>query len=400
MSVKVARLAVAAMLAVALSACGNDAKPAGSSDSLPDIKLGAWLPLSGAQAAYGVPQKAGAEAYFKALNAAGGIKGRKIQWIVKDNAYDPQQTVQVARQLIDQEKVMAIVAAQGTAQSQAAFPYVLDQSKVPIINPYGGLAAWFTPPKPLLFGAQVLYEDQAAALGAWAVQDGKKKILVVHSDPKTFVAVAAQVGPAAKKIDPSVTVNTLAVKFNTTNYAPVVQDIKKRYADADAIVILLAAPEAAAYLKEAKLQGMTVQNYGWAPTASEDITKIAGDAANGLLAVSQVRVPSDNNPQIQAYRDAMAKYAPDQQVGFISLIQYAQAMVFGEILKTISGEITADSIVKAFESASKVVTDILPPMSYSTTQHLGTRDVQRVKVDGGKFVSVGDFYTPPPLSAA
>src|SRR3954447_12033227 len=134
---------LAATVVLALTACAGPS--AGGNDN--EITIGAWYPLTGAVAASGVPQKAGAEAYFKMVNDRGGINGHKVNWIVKDNAFDPQQTVQIARQLIGQDKVAAIVAANGTSQAEAAFPFVLQQSKVPILNELGGLDSWYNPPR-------------------------------------------------------------------------------------------------------------------------------------------------------------------------------------------------------------------------------------------------------------
>ncbi|MEU5345973.1 ABC transporter substrate-binding protein, partial [Streptomyces sp. NPDC020766] len=175
---------VATLAAVTLTAnacAGQDSAGAGGNSS--EITIGAWMPLTGAVAAYGVPQKAGADAYFKMINAKGGINGRKVRWIVKDNAFDPQQTVQIARQLVGQDKVAAIVNANGTAQAEAAFPFVLQQSKVPIVNEGGGSESWYDPPRPGLFGTQTLYEDQAAAVAAGGGEVGAQKKHVVGSEP-------------------------------------------------------------------------------------------------------------------------------------------------------------------------------------------------------------------------
>ncbi len=303
-----------AVLALALSACGRGSDAAASNGP---IKIGAWMPLTGPVAASGVPQKTGTEVYFKWLNDHGGINGRTVQWIVKDNAYDPQQTVQVARQLVGQDKVIAIVNANGTAQAEAAFPFVLQQSKVPILNELGGAASWYSPPRPLLYGVQTLYEDQAAAIAGWAVQSGARRLLVVHSDPAAFLNVAKQAEPAAKQVDPGASVDLLPVKFQTTDYSPVVSQVRSR--NPDAVLLILAAPEAAAYLKEAKLQGLHLPTYGYAPTASAATLTLAGDAAEGFNAVQLVKSPNDDDPAVGEFKDAMAKYAPGQPADFIAL---------------------------------------------------------------------------------
>ncbi|MFI5798977.1 ABC transporter substrate-binding protein [Streptomyces sp. NPDC051677] len=387
-----ATTAVLAVVALTANACGGQ-DSAGAAGSSSEIHIGAWLPLSGAVAAYGVPQKAGADAYFKMLNAKGGINGRKVRWTVKDNAFDPQQTVQIARELVGQDKVVAIVNANGTSQAEAAFPFVLTQSKVPILNEQGGAESWYKPPRTGLFGTQTLYEDQAAAIAAWAVQDGAKKILVVHSDPAAFVNVAKQVEPVAKQVDPSVEVNRLAVKFQTTDYTPVISKVK---ADKpQAVILILTSPEAAAFLKEAKLQGLSLPTYAYAPVAAESTVSLAKDAAEGLKAVQLVRAPSDPDPAVKEFRTAMAKYEPGQTAGFLALWGWSNAKVFAEIAKTIKGPVTSQSVITAYEKASAVDPGVSPVMKFSASDHLGTRSVQRVVVKNGVWTSVGDFYTPP-----
>jgi branched-chain amino acid transport system substrate-binding protein len=377
--------ALLAVLVLTLSACGSE-----SGSSSDTIKLGAWLPLSGPGAAAGEPQRVGGDVYFKMLNDKGGINGRKVEWITKDNAYDTQQTVQAARELIGQDRVVAIVNANGTAQTEASFPFVLQQSKVPILNTYGGAENWYTPPRPGLFGVQTLYEDQAAALAQWAVDDGARKILVIHSDPAAFVNVAKQVAPVAKDAD----VELLPVKFQTTDYAPIVSQVKSK--KPDAVITILTAPEAAAYLKEAKLQSFSAPAYGYAPDAQTATLTLAGDAAEGYHAVSWFKLPTDDSPEMKEYRDAMAKYAPDAPVDFSTLTGFAYAKVFAEVAKTIDGDITADSIIQAYRKAENIETGIMPTVSFSDKQHLGATDVLKVTVKGGKWTADSDFLTPPP----
>jgi ABC-type branched-subunit amino acid transport system substrate-binding protein len=162
-----------------------------------EIKLGTWIPLTGALAAYGVPFRAGIDAYIGALNAAGGVKGRKVVVIVEDNAYNPQRTVAAARKLVSRDEVLAIGMPFG-AVSASAFDYTLGEAKVPMINSYGSALEWFNPPKPGLFGAMTLYEDQARTIGRWLVKDGHKSTAVVHSALAGFINVAKMVEPGVR----------------------------------------------------------------------------------------------------------------------------------------------------------------------------------------------------------
>ncbi|MCF7553604.1 ABC transporter substrate-binding protein [Pseudonocardia sp. WMMC193] len=384
---------LAAALTLAIAACGGGGQSAAGGDGSGPITIGAWIPLSGAQAASGVPQMEGAKAYFSWLNDNGGINGRQVNWIVKDNAYDPQQTVQAARALVGQDGVVAIVNANGVAPSEAAFPFVLDQSKIPIVDHYGGVATWYDPARPLLFGTQTLYEDQAAAMAQWAVESGARKLVVVHDDPKAFADVAAQIGPAAARTDAAATTTAVPVKLGTTDFAPAVSQVKAL--GGDAVMLILPAPEAAAYLKAAQLQGVTLPAYGYAPLASNTVVTLAGSAAENFRAVSLVRAPSDPGPAMAQFREVMAKYAPGQPADYSTLLGYANAAVFAEVAKTIQGPVTAESIAEAYRNATAVETGVAPTMSFSADRHVGTRDVQRVTVQGGQWTAVGDFVSAP-----
>jgi len=395
---RVASILAVALTALGVVACGGEETTgAGSGGGAEPIQVGAWFPLTGPIASSGIPQKEGATAYFEQLNAAGGINGRKVEYHTEDNAFDPQQTVQAARKLVGDQKVVAIVAANGTATSAAAFPYVLNQAKVPIINTYGGAGEWYTPPKPGLWGYQTLYEQQGAAAGAWAADEGHKNIVVIRSDPAAFEAVAKYVGPGAKSVDPSVNVTEQVVKFQTTDYSPIVGQLKSK--NPDAVVLILAFPEAAAFLKQAQLQGVNVPAYGYAPTADEGLVKLAGDAAEGYHAVSLTKPSMDPSPAMEEYRAALKQYAPKEQPSSNSAASFAAAKTFGEVLKTIKGDITSESINAAFEKAGTIETGILPPLTYSAEQHLGGTQLQRVAVKDGVFVAEGDFTTPPSVKA-
>jgi ABC-type branched-subunit amino acid transport system substrate-binding protein len=381
------RLTIAAA-AVSLMAAGCGG--AASGDSSGPLKLGAWYPLSGPVAASGVPSEAGAHAYFDMLNANGGINGRKVEFHSVDTAFDAQQTLQAARQLISRDGVQAIVTPNGTAATEATFPFVLQQSKVPIFGTYGGSAAWYNPARPGLFGTQTLYEDQAKVAVSWALKEGAKKIVIVRDDPQAFATVddaATQAIQGAGAI-----ADRVVAKFGSTDYSPYVAAVKQK--NPDAVLLVLPVPEAAAYLNQAALQGLKAPVYAYAPPATGALIKLAGKNAEGFRAVSLTLPPTSDDPAVVEYREAMQKYAPKQEPDFYSIANFAWAKAFAQILKTIHGEINSASITKAIESASNVETGIAPRMSFSSDGHLGTHAVVRVEVKNGQFVPVGDFVSP------
>ena len=368
---------------LALAALPGLAQEQGPGVTDREIKIGTWLPLTGPIAAYGVPQRAGIEAYLSMINDRGGIKGRKFKLIVEDNAYNAQRTVAAARKLISSDGVLAIVVPNGTAQSAAAFSYVLDEAKVPIINAQGGAEDWYNPPRPNLFGAQTLYETQAALLGQWAVADGHKKIVVVHSAVAAFENVASRISPAAKAVKADVMVELYPTKFNTQDYGPIALEIAQK--KPDAVVAILAQGELVALAKELKQQGASTALYSYAPAVSNAIIDLAGPAVEGLKSVSWTVRPTADTPEVREYREALAKYSPDEKPDYLSLFAFGMTKAFVEAVRRIDGPINRASLVKAMYSIQNYNTGIISPVTYGPNQHIGVTGMQRVQIAGGKW---------------
>ena len=276
--------------ALLLSACGSGSS-ASSGSSSKEIKIGAWSDTTSSSAVTGKAVLAGTEAYFDALNAAGGINGKKVDYTTINMNYDPQLAVQAARTLIGKDKVQAIVGAFGTAQTEATFPYVLQQSKTPIVGSYAGLATWYSPARDYLYGAQALYENQASAAAEWAAADGHKSIDVIYEDLASFKEVAESATKAAEAAGS--TTKLVPVKLGTTDYSPVLAQVQKD--KPDAVLLITTVAEAAAYLKERADQHFAAPTYGYGVEADNAILTLAGSAAEGFKAIALTRPPTDDS---------------------------------------------------------------------------------------------------------
>ena len=125
------RLGVATAVLAALAVAGAagarpEADPGVTSTT---VLLGGTVPLTGEAAAFGTVG-AGAKAYFDHVNARGGVHGRKIEYRFYDDAYNPAQTVQLTRTLVEQDRVFAVFNSVGTANNLAIREY-LNAQKVP-----------------------------------------------------------------------------------------------------------------------------------------------------------------------------------------------------------------------------------------------------------------------------
>ena len=149
-----------------------------------EIKLGHCGPYSGPASAYGVIGK-GIEAYWKSVNDAGGINGRKINFITLDDGYSPAKTVEVVRQLVEQDKVLCLFNTLGTPSNTAIQKY-MNQKKVPQLYVATGASKWGKPKEfPWTMGYQPDYHTEAVIYAKHIlanVKDAKVGVLMQNDD--------------------------------------------------------------------------------------------------------------------------------------------------------------------------------------------------------------------------
>jgi branched-chain amino acid transport system substrate-binding protein len=156
----------ASAASAAALASGSRAAMAANAPGITDteIKIGQTMPYSGPASAYGVIGKADV-AYFKMINEAGGINGRKINLISLDDGYSPPKAVEQIRRLVEQEQVAFIFNSLGTPSNYAIRPY-LTENKVPQLFVATGAAMWSDPKNfPWTIGWQPNYQTEAHIFG-------------------------------------------------------------------------------------------------------------------------------------------------------------------------------------------------------------------------------------------
>jgi branched-chain amino acid transport system substrate-binding protein len=177
---RIAALAGASALALGLAACSTpSAAPAeedgggGDATGVTDttVTIGTHTPLTGPAAAGYSSISAAASAYFDYLNDNGGVHGRSIEFIVKDDGYNPANTQTVVRELVQQDGVFAIVNGLGTATHGSVLDF-LNQNGVPDLFVASGSTAWNQPEKyPWTFGYNADYVVEGAALAQYAADE-------------------------------------------------------------------------------------------------------------------------------------------------------------------------------------------------------------------------------------
>src|SRR5271169_6470727 len=164
----IASTALALFAATSTGALAQKKYDTGATDT--EIKIGNIMPYSGPASAYGVTGRTEA-AYFRKINAEGGINGRKIRFISYDDAYTPPKTVEQARKLVESDEVFLIFGALGTPTNTAIQKY-MNAKKVPQLFVQSGATKWNDPKEfPWTMGWAPSYQNEARIYARYILKE-------------------------------------------------------------------------------------------------------------------------------------------------------------------------------------------------------------------------------------
>ena len=304
------------MLAGAIATGATAASGADPGISAKTILLGGTSPLSGPASAYASVAR-GADAYFKYLNARGGVNGRTIAYKYVDDAYNPAQTVQATRQLVEQDKVFAVFNSLGTEHNVATRDY-LNQQKVPQLFVASGATTWGRDAAkyPWTIGFQPSYQAEGWVLGKYLARtQGAAKVAVLfqNDDYGKDLMTGLRQGIARSKV------KIVAAQGYEVTATDVQSQIAKLKASGANTLALFATPKFA-------IQGYVFANrLGWRPlvfnnavSSASNIMTLASEgntnkAVENSVSIAFLKDPTDpkwrTDAAMRLYRSVLAKYA-------------------------------------------------------------------------------------------
>jgi len=304
--------------------------------------------------------KFGIDLYFRVVNDAGGIHGRKVRTIYYDDGYKPQEAVANTKKLVEQDKIFAVLASQGTAPVAATLEY-LEQSRVPLLFPYQGSTV--TRGLKYVVNGMVLYDRQAHMMVDYLVTQRKfKTFAVIYQDDeygKAFIVpFEKDLGRHGLKLAAAE-----SVKRGATDVSA--QIAKLQAAKPQVTFLVLTPGPGAQALKERQKIGWTdTVMVSSGPLTDERFLALAGEAAEGTEGLSLWPDPVTSDlPGMKQYRDHMTKYFPKNEPNRYSLHGYVSAMLFTEAAKRAGKTLTRDSLMTALESIKGFETGIVPPIT-------------------------------------
>jgi branched-chain amino acid transport system substrate-binding protein len=389
-------LSAAAMLSGSRAAFAQKKYDDGVTDK--EIKIGHTNPYSGPASSYGIIGKA-EEAYWKSVNDRGGINGRMIKFITLDDGYSPPKTVEVVRQLVEQDKVLCTFNTLGTPTNTAIHKY-MNQKKVPMLFVATGASKWGNPKEfPWTMGYQPDYHTEAVIYAKHLVANVKDPTVAVLMQNDDYgkdywegfkEGMGKEVGRIVKHVtyevtDPTVDSQVIQMKESGAN-----------------VFFNISIPKFAA-------QSMRkAADIGWRPVqylnnVSAQVTttmKPAGfENVQGVTTAAWLKDPTDHqwdvDEEMKAWRDWMAKYNPNGNLGDVNYVYaYSVSFLMEQTLKKCGDELTRENLMRQAANHQKLrVPGLLPGISVSTspTDFYPVQAVQLQRFKGESWELFGDI---------
>jgi ABC-type branched-subunit amino acid transport system substrate-binding protein len=405
-------LAVGAICALAavVAGCGSSSSSSSSAPGVTStsITFGTHQPLTG-PAAPGYSEIAPAsQAFFDYLNAQGGINGRKINLIIKNDEYNPAKTVTVTHELVLNSNVFGIFEGLGTPTHTKVVGY-LNSSKVPDMFVASGCPCWDNgTAQPYTFGWQPNYTIEGKILGQYIKQHfAGKKVGVFYQDDDFGTGGLAGI---KDEVASSQIVSAQAYQPGGTNVAPQISAIKA--AGAEVLVdftvpIYTALGQLTSFTLGYKPQ-LVVSNVGIDPITVGGLLKTfsKGKAGTELIegAITDGYLPSSSNssnPWIALFRKIHSQY--DSSAPFDGNVEYgmANAYTLAQSLQLAGKNLTREDLIKAVNtSGSKLTGPGIVPFRYSATVHGGYAGVEMGQVRNAQIVLFGGPLVTEPTSGS
>jgi len=338
------------------------------------ILIGQSVPMSGPAAQLGQQMNQGAKLYFNAVNAAGGINGRKIELKVLDDFYEPDAAARNTKTLIDNTKVFALFGYVGTPTSLAALK-LATPAGVPFFAPYSGAMALREPFARNVFHVRASYNDETAAIVQQIRTTGLKRIAVIYNEDAYGKAgldgVQRALGTAAGQ---GVTlVAQASVPRNTADVKSAVGTVLAQ--KPEAIVVISAYQTVAALVKDAQAQGYAGQFYNVSFVGTKALANTLGKAGGGVIISQVMPYPySGASPLVRDYQKLL-KSDGISDFDYGSIEGYIAARVFVEGLKRAGRDLTREKLITAFESMGNYDLGGFN-VNFSPSNHVGSKFVE------------------------
>jgi ABC-type branched-subunit amino acid transport system substrate-binding protein len=313
------------------------------------IIFGQVAALDGPAAALGLGMREGLRAAFGEANAKGGVKGRKLELISKDDGYEPNKSIEATKQILTEDKVFALLGPVGTPTSAATQP-IATEGGVPFIGAFTGAEFLRAPYKANVVNVRASYFQETEEMVERLTKDLKvERIAILYQDDAYGRAGLAGVQKALEKRKMTLAAEG-TYERNTTAVKSALLAIKK--GDPQAVIMIGAYKPCAEFIKLARLIKFEPTFVNISFVGSNALAKELGEAGEGVVITQVVPFPGDTSiPLVAAYHKALKALDAKAEPGFVSLEGYMVGRLVVAALEKVDGEPTRASLLKAMTGA-------------------------------------------------
>ena len=347
------------------------------------ILLGQSAAFSGPSGELGREFRKGAHEYIQQVNAHGGVYGREIVVIYRDDQYEPARTLANTKQLVEQEGVFALFGYVGTPTFQAALP-IIEANKVPVIATVSGAQALRKPNKASVFNIRASYHDELSTIVQYLKHYGKKEIALIYQNDSFGKDGKLGLEKALKREGLRPPVVSLPIQRKALLH--VIQKVAQSTADAkpDAVITISAYNNVANVVEALRQKKSDAQIFTISFVGSQALAKRLGKNGHGVGISQVVPFPWDARmPLVKEYQNVITKNRSNTQYGFSSLEGFLAAKVLVEALKDSGPEPTRKKFVAALERMQGRSFGGYR-ISFSPENRNGSKYVELTFITGGK----------------
>ena len=392
-------VALAILAASSTGALAQKKYDIGATDT--EIKIGNIVPYSGPASAHGVIGSTEA-AYFKKINAEGGINGRKINFISYDDGYSPPKTVEQARKLVESDEVLLIFNPLGTPPNSAIQKY-MNAKKVPQLFVATGATKWNDPKEfPWTMGWQPNYQSESRIYAKYLLKEkpnAKIAVLYQNDDYGKDYLKGLKDGLGAK----GATMIVAEESYETTEPSIDNHIVKLKSTGADVFFNVTTPKFAAQAIKKmSEIEWKPLHLLNNVSSSIGSVMKPAGfEASQNIISSSYLKDTSDpqwkNDPGMKEFDEFLTKYFPEgNRIDASVMYAYTVAQGLVHVLKACGDNLTRENVMKQAASIRDLeLGGLLPGIKVNTSasDFAPISQLQLERFKGEKWDLFGDVIS-------
>lgn len=358
-----------------------------------EVVIGTSMPLSGPAAYWGAVGR-GMEAYARYLNDQGGIHGRRLRVVVRDDAYLPPRAAANVRELVERVGVFAIVGLIGTANAFAVRDYIV-RNDVVWISPTADATIWYGfRDKKYLFVTYPSYVEEAKILVDYAARQLKVKSVAVFYQNDLYGQkglLGAKQGAVRSRVR-----LVAQVPYEVTQTDVSSEALKLRESRAEAVLLYATPRHGALIVREMAKIGYTPKLLSSFTLGDPIMFTLAGEAWNGVISTAFFPLPGTGDSRVDEALAILARIDPALRANpFNALAGWAFMEPFVEGLRRAGRDLTKARFVTAMESIRDWDGQVIRGVSFGPDRRQGTNRLFISRAVGGRYTPLSDWISYP-----